>query len=131
MVLIAWVVGLHRAGWVRGDDTMSDRRAIMLRLNTGAPMPAIGLGTWGIRPKDVDGSVRAAIASGYRLLDLGKIRPKPASVPTNQDTTHDITVVLGSFMVLWQLPCTTTRRRWGRRSLLSLQKVSSHAALCS
>ncbi len=45
----------------------------VLRLNTGADMPQIGFGTWGIKPAEVASAVKAAIAAGYRTLDLAPV----------------------------------------------------------
>jgi len=38
-------------------------------LNTGAHIPAIGLGTWQSEPNEVQQAVEAALASGYRHID--------------------------------------------------------------
>lgn len=44
-----------------------------LLLHSGAEMPQIGFGTWGVHKRDVDTSLRAAIAAGYRLFDLAPV----------------------------------------------------------
>ena len=44
-----------------------------LRLHNGAAMPAIGFGTWGLKPVDVDTALRAAVGTGYRLFDLSPV----------------------------------------------------------
>ena len=44
-----------------------------LRLHNGAAMPAIGFGTWGLKPGDVDTALRAAVSIGYRLFDLSPV----------------------------------------------------------
>ena len=36
-------------------------------------MPQVGFGTWGVKPRDVDTSLRAAVAAGYRLFDLAPV----------------------------------------------------------
>lgn len=44
-----------------------------LKLNTGAEIPAIGFGTWQLKPDDAYRSVLQAIEAGYRLIDTAKI----------------------------------------------------------
>jgi glycerol 2-dehydrogenase (NADP+) len=39
------------------------------KLNTGATIPAIGLGTWRSQPGQVQVAVEHALKSGYRHLD--------------------------------------------------------------
>ena len=36
---------------------------------TGKPIPAVGLGTWQIQPKEVPSVIRQAILAGYRHID--------------------------------------------------------------
>ncbi len=38
-------------------------------LNNGAGMPAVGLGTFLMKPQDAEAAVKAALASGYSLID--------------------------------------------------------------
>ena len=46
---------------------------LALPLAAGQLMPQIGFGTWGVKPRDVDASLRAAVAAGYRLFDLAPV----------------------------------------------------------
>lgn len=39
------------------------------KLNTGATIPAIGLGTWQAKPGEVRGAVSHALKSGYKHID--------------------------------------------------------------
>jgi diketogulonate reductase-like aldo/keto reductase len=40
---------------------------------SGTNMPQIGFGMWGVRPRDVDGSLRSAVRAGYRLFDMAPV----------------------------------------------------------
>ena len=44
-----------------------------LTLTPTVSMPQIGFGTWGIKPIDVEVSLRAAISMGYRLIDSAPV----------------------------------------------------------
>jgi alcohol dehydrogenase (NADP+) len=43
-------------------------------------MPQIGFGTWGVHKRNVDESLRAAVAAGYRLFDLAPVYNNEAAV---------------------------------------------------
>ncbi|CAJ0584017.1 unnamed protein product, partial [Mesorhabditis spiculigera] len=50
-----------------------------IKLSNGVEMPIFGLGTWQSKPEEVKTAVKAAITSGYRLIDT-------AAVYGNEDT---------------------------------------------
>ncbi|KAK9238611.1 NADP-dependent oxidoreductase domain-containing protein [Lipomyces kononenkoae] len=52
------------------------------RLNTGAAIPAIGLGTWQSEPEQVKNAVKAALKFGYRHIDT-------ATIYDNEDAIGD------------------------------------------
>ena len=53
----------------------------VVKLNTGAGMPAIGFGTWQLADgQEAKTSVLAAIKAGYRLIDTAKIYGNERSV---------------------------------------------------
>ncbi|EMD32972.1 hypothetical protein CERSUDRAFT_118401 [Gelatoporia subvermispora B] len=43
------------------------------KLSTGQEIPAIGLGTWLSKPKEVENAVEIAVRAGYRHLDLAMV----------------------------------------------------------
>lgn len=51
-----------------------------LKLNDGGRIPVIGFGTWQLDPKDAYESVKAALDTGYRLIDTAMIYRNEADV---------------------------------------------------
>ena len=48
-----------------------------LTLNTGAQLPMIGFGTWGVRGEGGKRSILDALELGYRLVDTALMYKKP------------------------------------------------------
>lgn len=44
-----------------------------LKLNTGATIPTLGLGTWQSKPNEVAKAVETALKAGYRHIDAAYI----------------------------------------------------------
>lgn len=53
---------------------MADTR---FKLNTGAEIPALGLGTWQSEPGEVAKAVSYALSVGYKHIDCGKFFSSP------------------------------------------------------
>lgn len=47
--------------------------SVAFTLNTGAKIPAIGLGTWQSKPGEVEKAVEWALKAGYRHIDTASI----------------------------------------------------------
>ena len=56
-----------------------DNSVVSIKLNTGAEMPAFGLGTWQAPAQEVETAVSSALRAGYKLIDAAAIyRNEPA-----------------------------------------------------
>ena len=49
-------------------------------LSTGGSMPLVGFGTLGLKVREVEPSLRAAVAAGYRHFDLAPVYQNEAAV---------------------------------------------------
>ena len=59
---------------------MTSPRSPTVALSTGHSMPLVGYGTWGLKVREVDTGIRAAVAAGYRLFDLAPVYGNEAAI---------------------------------------------------
>ena len=63
-------------------------------LRTGAQMPRVGLGTWGMLSSQVGPAVHAALQAGYRHLDCASIYNNEAAVRAWHRRLHHLVTTI-------------------------------------
>lgn len=81
------------------------------KLNTGAYIPALGLGTWQSKPGEVRNAVSHALRSGYRLVDCAFCYGNESEVGEGIKEALDSGIVKrGDIFVTSKMWCTFSSR---------------------
>jgi diketogulonate reductase-like aldo/keto reductase len=81
------------------------------KLNTGANIPALGLGTWQSAPGEVKNAVSYALRSGYKLVDCAFCYGNESEVGEGiEEALGSGAVKRGDFFVISKVWCTFSSR---------------------
>ena len=81
------------------------------KLNTGASIPALGLGTWQSGPGEVKNAVSYALRSGYKLVDCAFCYGNESEVGEGiKEAIDSGSVKRGEFFVTGKVWCTFSSR---------------------